>query len=523
MEYLKQVAQRLAEIVRRMSVSQVIMLVAIVAGSIVGMIAISGWVGKVSFQPLYSDLEPSEAGEITKFLGDRGIPYELSSGGTTIKVPEAQLYQARIELAAQGMPNSGTVGYSIFDETNLGMTDFLQKLNFRRALEGELARTISSLDEVKAARVHIVIPEQRLFAEQQQDATASVVLKLAHSGGLSKSQLSGITNLVASSVEGLRPQNITIVDYSGTMLSGGQSDELVGLTSSQLDMTQAVERDLTQKAQSMLDGVLGPGKSIVRVTAELNFDQYSRVAESYDPNSAAVRSEQRTETNEDTKAKSGENAEDEQTASNEVTVTNYELSKTIENQTTAIGTVKRLSVAVLLDGTYQMIENAENVEELVYEPRPQDEIDRLTAIVKNAVGFSPDRNDQLEIVNIAFDKTYLTDQQDSLDQQYMMQFYLDVAKKVGLVLLAIAALIWVRGKLKKFFAGLAKILPPAQAPVEQRVRERADNDEEPEIHEEPIPEIKPEKRQPRLIDQMQKVAKKEPDEIAKVIRTMMVE
>jgi len=204
MEYLKQIMGFLSETVRRMSVSQVVMLLAIVVGTIVGIVAVAGWVGKVTYQPLYANLDPAEAAEITQYLTEHNISYRLSSGGATVEVPEGNLYDARLGLAAQGLPHSGTVGYSIFDQTNLGMTDFLQKLNYRRALEGELARTITSLREVQAARVHIVIPEERLFSEQQKEATASVVLKLRHAGGISKSQLNGITYLVSSSVEGLK-------------------------------------------------------------------------------------------------------------------------------------------------------------------------------------------------------------------------------------------------------------------------------------------------------------------------------
>jgi flagellar M-ring protein FliF len=517
MEYLKQVVTHLAEIVRRMSVSQVVMLVAIVIGVIVGAVTVAGWVGKVTYQPLYSNLEPAEASEVTRYLTEKKISYHLSGGGTTIEVPESDLYEARLALASQGLPHSGSVGYSIFDQSNLGMTDFLQKVNYRRALEGELARTITSLNEVQAARVHIVIPEERLFAEQQKDATASVVLKLRHVAGLSKPQINGITHLLASSVEGLTPGNITILDYDGNMLSSNNgNDQLAALTGTQIEMTRQVEKDLENKAQSMLDGVLGPGKAIVRVTAELNFQQYSRTSENYDPNLTAVVSEQRTEGVNSAAKKSGENNEDKQDDRSEVTVTNYEVSKTVEQVQNAVGTIQRLSVAG-------------GAAETVYEPRPQEEIDRLTGIVRNAVGFSADRNDQIEIVNISFDKTYLNDQQDSLDQQYNREFYYNIVKKVGLVLLALLVLFYIRKQLKKFFAGISRILPPAPRPVTHAYRhqpaprtaapsvavaEESDMEEAASLQEQ---------RQPKLVDQMQRVAKEEPEEIAKVIKTIMVD
>lgn len=522
MDYLKQIITNFAEIVKRMSVSQVVMFLAIVIGVIVGGVSVAGWLGRVTYQPLYTNLDPAEASEVTRYLSDQGIGYHLGAGGSTIEVSETDLYEARLALASQGLPHSGSVGYSIFDETNLGMTDFLQKLNFRRALEGELARTISALNEVKTARVHIVIPEERLFADHQREPTASVLLKLKRNGGIGKRQIDGITHLVASSVEGLQPGKITIVDYAGNLLSvdnGG--DELASLTSNQMEMTRSMETELQSKAQSMLDGVLGPNKAIVRVTAELDFQQYSRTSENFDPNLTAVRSEQKTESS-DLATKSGvENAEDRQDNKSEVTVTNYEVSKTVESVVNAIGTIKRLSVAVLLDGTYNMVEGANGVEEPVYEPRPQQEIDRLSAIVKNSVGFSTERNDQLEIVNIAFDKNYLTDQQEMLDTQYTREFYFDIVKKVLLALAILVGFLYLRKVLTRFFSGLSKILPPASGRTVPMGPAGINDFEVPQPEE--MEPIILEKRQAKLVDQMQKVAKDDPNEIARVIKTMMVD
>lgn len=522
MEYFKQVINHLSEIVRRMTVSQVVMLVAIVAGLVFGIVAVAGWLGKVTYQPLYANLEATEAAAVTRYLADNNIAYQITGGGNTIEVPESNLYETRLALAAQGLPHSGSVGYSIFDETNLGMTDFLQKLNFRRALEGELARTISSLNEVLTARVHIVIPEDKLFTDQQREATASVVLKLKHTGGLSKNQISGITHLVASSVEGLQPGSITIVDYDGNMLSSASGDDpLAALTTNQVEVTRSIERDLERKAQTMLDGVLGPGKSIVRVTADLNFQQYAKTSESYDPNQVAVRSEQKTESADKASKKGDENREDNQENNSEVVVTNYEVSKTVETVNNAVGTIDRLSVAVLLDGTYRTVEGTGGAVEMVYEPRPQQEIDRLSSIVKNAIGYSSDRNDQLEIVNIAFDKTYLQEQQRALDKQYVWEFYYDIGKKVAIVLGVLVLLFYLRRKIKNVFSGIASIIPPMPAALMRSDGPVAADGEESLLP--PIEEIKPEKRQARLLDRMQKVAKEEPGEIAKVIKTLMVD
>ncbi len=402
------------------------------------------------------------------------------------------------------------------------MTDFLQKLNYRRALEGELAKTITSLSEVRAARVHIVIPEERLFSEQQQQTTASVVLKLRRPNGLSKMQITGISHLVASSVEGLNPGNITIIDYDGNLLSSSTgNDQLASMSSSQMEVTQAVERDLERKAQTMLDGVLGPGKALVRVTAELNFQQYSRTSENYDPNMVAVRSEQKTESSDLASKKKTETVEDKQDNQSTMTLTNYEVSKTVESVINPVGTVKRLSVATLVDGTYKKIAGPKGGEEqLVYEPRPQAEIDRLAGIIKNAVGYSPERNDQVEVVNIAFDKTYLNEQQQELDNQYNKQFYYDIGKKVLIVAAVLVGLFFIFRTLKKFLAGLVQVLAisPAPARAAGTASYEARTNPVPEI-----PEIVPEARRAKLVDQMQKIAKDDPEEIARVIKTMMVE
>ncbi|HWR83008.1 MAG TPA: flagellar basal-body MS-ring/collar protein FliF, partial [Candidatus Deferrimicrobium sp.] len=280
--------------VGRLTPSQVMMLLGVAAGIVVGTIFVIGWVDGVTYARLYSDLEESEAGEVIAYLTDNNIPYKLSDGGRSISVPSDQVYKTRISLASEGLPRSGNIGYSIFDKNNFGMTDFLLDLNYRRALEGELTRTIMQLSEIQAARVHIVIPKDRLFKEAQKEATASVVLKLKHGSALSGRQIAGITHLIASSVEGLRPDKITIVDYEGNLLTSGQSsDPLAGLSTSQLQVRQQVEQYLEGKAQTMLDNVLGRGKSVIRVTAELNFQQLEKTSETYDPNSLAVRSEER--------------------------------------------------------------------------------------------------------------------------------------------------------------------------------------------------------------------------------------
>lgn len=523
MDYFKNLFKNLSEFARAMSPSQAIILLGVIAGTIVALFVGGNWLGSVNYAVLYSNLESSDAGEITEYLTEEGIPFKLSEGGATVSVPSQDVYNVRISLASQGMPRSGNVGYSIFDESNLGMTEFLQNLNFRRALEGELMRTIMQLSDVEAARVHIVMPKDRLFKKDQQQATASVVLKLKHAGGLSKSQLSGITHLVASSVEGLQPDNISIIDYDGNLLSSQMgSDQLAGLSSSQLEVRKNVEQYLEHKAQSMLDGVVGAGKSIVRVTAELDFQQLERTSELFDPNSTVVRSEEKTEQTASASDKQDETSESSDENRVETTVTNYEINKTVEHMVNAVGTVKRISVAVLLDWVNRESETATGTVELMYEPRNQEEIDRIAAIVRNAVGYDSQRNDQIEVVNLAFDRTSLEHDISKLDEMVQREFYMDIAKKLGMVLLAVFGFLYVRKRLRMFFAAIGRILPPVKAP-KAASSHRPDYVAPPEPEPERIEPIKPEHRKPTLIDQMQETAKENPDEFAKVIKTMMVD
>jgi len=525
MDYLKQLLKNLLDFARAMTPSQAIMLIGVTAGIIVGGFVVTGWLGHVNYSTLYSNLDSSEAGEIINYLNENKISYELSDGGATISVPSGDVYKVRISLASQGMPRSGNIGYAIFDQSNLGMTEFLQNLNFRRALEGELMRTIMQLSDVKAARVHIVMPKDRLFKEDKKEATASVVLKLKAPGSLSKSQVAGIAHLVASSVEGLKPENISILDYDGNLLSSEtKSDELAGLSSSQHEVRMNVEKYLEDKAQSMLDGLVGVGRSIVRVTAKLDFQQVEKTSELYDPNSTVVRSEEKTEETKTASEKQEETTESNDENKVETSVTNYEINKTVEHIVNSIGGIDRLSVAVLLDGSYKEAENADGVMELTYQPRSQEEIDRISAIVKNAIGFDSERDDQIEVVNLPFDKTSMEYEQEKLDSIYQYEMYYDIGKKVGLVILAIVAFLYLRKKASKLFVALGRILPQTSTRVISTKPASVGSQTRKEVEEEePVEEIEIKKRVPKLVDKMQETAKHRPEEIAKVIKTMMVE
>ncbi|MCP4703805.1 MAG: flagellar M-ring protein FliF [candidate division Zixibacteria bacterium] len=525
MEYFKELSSNISDFVRKMSPSQAIMLIGVTLSIIVGLVVTASWIGgEINYSVLYSQLDPSEAAEVVAYLGENNKPHKLSDGGRTIMVPSDDVYSLRISLASEGLPQSGNIGYSIFDQSNLGMTEFLQNLNFRRALEGELMKTIMQLNNVQAARVHIVMPKPRLFKKDKLEATASIVLKLKKMGGLDKSQLSGITHLVASSVEGLKPENISIVDYHGNLLSSEiESDVLAGLSSSQLEVRKNAENYLEDKAQSMLDGVIGPGKSIIRVSVDMNFKQVEKTSESYDPNTPVIRSEEKTEESAVASDKQDEFAESKDDKKIETSIANYEISKTVEHIVNSVGNIDRLSVAVMIDGVYRDVENAEGVLENVYEPRPQEEIDRITAIVKSAVGFDQQRSDQIEVVNISFDNQSMEHDQQKLDQMVELDFYYDIATKIGWGLLAILVLLYARSKAKRLFRALGRLLPGARiAPPPVVEEEEEEEDEMGIVDEEPPPVVIKKKRKATVVDAMQKVANDKPEEVARAIKTMML-
>ena len=373
---------------------------------------------------LFANLEREDVQAIVSNLGQQGIPYEVSPSGDSIKVPSEKVHELRLQMATEGLPESSGVGFEIFDRVGLGVTQFVQKMNYRRALQGELARTISQISEVEKTRVHLVIPERRLFTTDQQPAQAAVVLTLRRGGKLSQAQVQGVTHLVSSSVEGLDPSEVTVVDSHGQVLSNTVAQKEAQLTTSQVEMQRGVERDLEGRVQSMLDKVLGRHKSVVRVSTTLDFRQVEVTEETYDPESQVVRSENRSQekvTEESALAGGVPGVRSNVPNDGEVTegsrpkeakrkneTLNYELNRKVSKIIEPTGSIKRLSVAVLVDGTYAPADGA-NAEadpgetELKYVPRSEEEMNKLIDIVKKAVGFSEQRGDEIEVVNTPFE------------------------------------------------------------------------------------------------------------------------
>lgn len=363
---------------------------------------------------LFANLQGSDAATVVDWLKDHKIPYELRNNGQSVYVPAEQVYEARLQLAGAGLPQGGGVGFEIFDKQSFGMTDFAQKVNYRRALQGELARTIASLAPVEAARVHLALPEKRLFKSEQEQASASVILKLGGARQLSQRQIQGIIHLVASSIEGLEPDRVTIVDSSGKVLSAPDSQASDPSTSpGMLNHQMTLESQLEQRAQALLDTALGAGNSMVQITAQIDYAKREQVEELYDPKRTAVVSEQSTEEKTSgTAANTSANANFEPvvtggsgpTSHTEDTV-NYEVSKTVNKLVSPVGTLQSISVAVLVADKQNPPAKAGG--EVTYTPRDPKELKSIEEMVRSALGIDDSRGDHISVVSMPFETGFI--------------------------------------------------------------------------------------------------------------------
>jgi len=357
-----------------------------------------------NYSVLYSGLAEEDASKVVDELTAEKVPYKIEDNGRTIKVPKDKLYETRLSLAGKGIPGSGVIGYELFDKNTMGMSEFMQKLNYKRALEGELARTIMQQEGIEGVRVHIVIPQKSVFKSEEKPPTASVVLKLKHSYEPDKGTVTAIVNLVASSVEGLQPGKVTLLDSRGRLLSKDFEDNPVAFSSAkQYEMKQSVENYLAAKAQTILDNVVGYGNSMIQVNADINFDQIEKTMETFDPESQVAVSEQTI------KSENNGNQRGDSTAqTNENSTTNYEISKSVEKVLQGSGNIIRLSVAAVVNDVAKEVNKGDKTD-IVHKPRTADQMKKLEEIIKNAVGINPQRQDQFSLVNISFETNTLDD------------------------------------------------------------------------------------------------------------------
>jgi flagellar M-ring protein FliF len=362
--------------------------------------------------PVFSDLTIQDASAVIKQLEAQGIPFETTRDGATVLVPSDKVASVRMKLAEQGLPSGGGIGWEIFDKGDgLSSTSFLQNVNKLRALEGELARSIRSLDRVRAARVHLVMPERPLFARDAPKPSASIVLRV--SGDLSQSQVRAVVHLVASAVQGLDPQAVSIIDESGRLLADGASMGEDGMPAGAMERETAFEKRLKEQVQGIVERIVGSGRARAEVNAVFDYSKITNTADLFDPESRVVRSTQTRE--EESETRGGETAVTvgnelpnqqnntetngtRDTASKTDETVNYEISRTTRTEVLEAGRLKKLSVAVLVDGVYANDQSGS----VTYAPRAQDELDRISALVRSAIGFDQARGDQIEVVNLRF-------------------------------------------------------------------------------------------------------------------------
>jgi flagellar M-ring protein FliF len=362
---------------------------------------------RTEYRVLFANLSADDAGSIVDKLKEKKVLYELNGSGDTVSVPADKVAELRLELATTGLPRGGGVGFEIFDQKmKFGATEFEQQLNYRRALQGELARTIGSMEEVQQVRVHIALPKESLFVEEQRKPTASVTMKLKSGRALRPPQIDGITHLVASSIEGLSPENVMVIDSRGNILSKPSGDpKFMRVTASQMEYQQNLEKDLASRIQTMLENVVGSGKAVVRVAADLDFRVTEKTEETYDSEAPVIRSLQRQtekaaarDTGKGGPAGGGASGTPEREKVDEVI--NYEINKVVNKTVMPVGDIQKLSIAVLVDGIYQKDKQGKEI----YQPRDKKEIDNLEDLVRKSVGFNASRGDQVAISNMPFKK-----------------------------------------------------------------------------------------------------------------------
>ncbi len=411
----------LLQLMRALGPLRLLIIAGIGLGSIAFFVFVTGRLGEPNLTLLYSDLSLEDSNQIVAKLESQNVPYELRGNGGQIFVPRDQVLRLRMSMAEEGLPTGGAVGYEIFDRSeSFGSSNFVNNINRLRALEGELARTIREMAQVRAARVHLVIPERQLFARDRHEPSASIVLRTHGGIRLSKSQVLAIQHLAAAAVPGLKPSHISVIDDRGNLLARGAGDEQDD-GSSLVDSDEArraFEGRMSRTIEELVERSVGIGKVRAQVSAEMDFDRITTNEEIFDPDGQVVRSTQLVE-----EEAEGSDSEENQPVSiqtdlprdpneaaangaqksanrstrNEETV-NYEISKTVRSHVRESGIVRKLSVAVLVDGTVETADDGAST----YSPRSEEEMKQITTLVRSAIGFNAERGDVVEVINMQF-------------------------------------------------------------------------------------------------------------------------
>ncbi|MCD6292743.1 MAG: flagellar M-ring protein FliF [Deltaproteobacteria bacterium] len=486
-----------------------------------------------AYAPLYYNLPSEDAAGVVDYLRRNRIPYRLADSGQTVKVAKDDVYEIRLKLAGSQIMRGG-IGFEIFDKSNLGVTEFVQNINFQRALQGELARTINEIKQIESTRVHLVLPKKTLFTEDQQDATCSVILKLHAGARLQSDQVEGIMALVAGSVAGLEPSNVTVLDTFGTTLSKnlGKRPGRSQISVDEMNFRQQYENSLEERLQSMLERVVGRRNVVVRVAADLDFNKVEKTEELFDPDQVAIRSEHRLneKTENQTAAAGGvpginSNVPGKKGSPNSKSgrsnntnksdeLRNYEISKLVSRTVMPVGAVKKISVAVMVDGRYA---GGGKDKERVYSPRSEAEILVYTNMIKKAIGFNKKRGDQVEVASISFNNDSLNQEVKELDKanRYSMIF-----SGLKYLAIALAALFFYFKMLRPSLRFLISSF--GQSGSTGSSNTAAGKKGMGEMADQVIEKVEI-KRQTTVMDQVTNFAAESPEEVAKVVKMWLKE
>lgn len=468
-----QLQEQVSTVWKKTPPAQRITLIALFLAAVVIVVALIGWSQKPTYSVAYSGLSDEDAGKIVQAMDAQGISYQVKGAGT-ILVPADQVYEARLSMASEGLPESSTVGYELFSENTLGMTEFTQKVNYQRALEGELERTIGSLDAVESVRVHVVTPEKSLLTSEQSPTTASVIIKEKSGGNMDAAQVKAITHLVAYSVEGLEPENVVVVNANGSLLTtGGGSGQEASITAS--DSQRAAEisaaNDLSNKVQAMLDTILGPNRAAVQANVVMDWSQKEVTSNIYDPTQVAVRSSQNVN--------EGYSGTGEQTGgvpgaasnlptpvatmasvnstgdySHSESTVNYEISQTETHEVYSPGKITKISMAVMVDTIAD-----------------EKQLEMIKSAVVAAAGIDTSRGDTVSVNTMEFDRSYYQEETTALEKEEKNSLYTKIGTGVGAGVVLLILFIYISKVMKNLRmtskAAWKPILVSAGAATEQ--------------------------------------------------------
>ncbi len=433
--------------VRKISMIAVIV---IALGAVVYLLHLSN---KTGYSPLFTNLNSDDIGAIVTQLDKQNVPYTIDADRKLVLVPSTQVLDLRMKLAGMGLPRYGGVGFELFDNAGFGMSEFQQKLNYQRALQGELSRTISGISEVEEARVHLVLPEKSVFSESQEEPRASIILKLGN-GSMGRSQVASIIHLVSSAVEGLDPQQITVVDTRGHLLSAAGGEETAG-SGRIFEQKKRIEKALETQVVSLLEPIIGLGKVVAKTTAEIDFSRLEEMIQKVDPNETVVLSESSTKSSSSGSTASaggaagasanlpggagGSSGASGSSADESTTSTKYDVTRITRKQIIPSGAIKKISMAVVVDGVYQDQEG-----EMVYVARSVDDLGKYESMVKSAIGFNTERGDVLSINSMQFvDLNKMFKDESMFAQRDQYSFIISIVVNVLIVIVALALFLFV--------------------------------------------------------------------------------